>query len=97
MRRADCEQQSVDNREKTMKVIAVIAASFWLTAAAVAQTPATTAGATCKTQAAGKNLHGAALTSTLKSCCKKQAQDQKLHGAAATSFEKSCEKAALGT
>ncbi len=79
-----------------MKVIAIVAASFWLAGAAMAQTPAATAGAACKTQA-GTNLHGAALTSTVKSCCKQQAATQKLHGAAETSFRKSCEKAALGT
>jgi len=80
-----------------MKVIAVVAASFLLTGAAMAQ-PATgaAAGATCKTEA-GTTLHGAALTSKVKSCCKQQAAAQKLHGAAEKSFRTSCEKTGLGT
>jgi hypothetical protein len=81
-----------------MKTLAIVVASFWLAGGAMAQTATTgaSAGTTCKTQA-GTNLHGAALTSTLKSCCKKAAAGQKLHGAAESSFEKSCQKAALGT
>jgi hypothetical protein len=80
-----------------MKVIAIVAASFLLTGTALAQAPTgAAAGATCKTQA-GTSLHGAALTSKVKSCCKQQAAAQKLHGAAETSFRKSCEKAGLGT
>jgi len=80
-----------------MKTIAVIFASFCLAGAALAQTPASPgagAGADCKTQAA--NLHGAALTSKMRSCCQQQATKQKLHGAAETSFRKSCESAATG-
>lgn len=86
-------------KEENMKVIAVIAASFLLATAALAQsgpTTGATAGATCKASA-DKNLHGAALTSTLKKCCKDAAAGQKLHGAAESSFEKSCDKAAMGT
>jgi hypothetical protein len=81
-----------------MKTIAIIAASFWLAGAAMAQTATTgaSAGATCKTQVS-TSLHGAALTSSVKSCCKKAAAAQKLHGAADSSFEKSCQKAALGS
>jgi hypothetical protein len=78
-----------------MKTIAIVFASFCLVSAAVAQTPAApgaAAGADCKKEAA--NLHGAALTSKVKSCCKQQAAKQKLHGAAETSFEKSCESSA---
>jgi psiF repeat len=44
----------------------------------------------CKVQAEGKNLHGAALTSFTKKCCNDQAAAQKLHGAAKTSFTKKC-------
>jgi hypothetical protein len=44
----------------------------------------------CKVQAEGKNLHGAALTSFAKKCCNDQAAAQKLHGAAKTSFTKKC-------
>jgi hypothetical protein len=44
----------------------------------------------CKVQAEGKNLHGAALTSFTKKCCNGQAAAQKLHGAAKTSFTKKC-------
>ncbi len=75
-----------------MKIIAIVFASFCLASTALAQTapaPAAAAGADCKKEAA--NLHGAALTSKVKSCCKQQAAKQKLHGAAETSFEKSCE------
>jgi hypothetical protein len=79
-----------------MKTIAIVFASLCLASAAMAQTGAD-AGATCKTQAAAKNLHGAALTSTVKACCRQQAEAQKLHGAAETSFEKSCQTAGLGT
>jgi hypothetical protein len=81
-----------------MRASAIVAALLLFAGGAMAQ-PATSsgsaAGATCKTQAAGKNLHGAALTSTVKSCCKQQAAAQKLHGAAETSFRNSCEKAGL--
>ncbi|HTV36166.1 MAG TPA: hypothetical protein VMF12_07015 [Xanthobacteraceae bacterium] len=79
-----------------MKVIAIVFASFCLATSAMAQTGAEVGG-TCKTQAAGNNLHGAALTSKVKSCCKQQAAAQKLHGAAESSFLKSCNSAGLGT
>jgi len=81
-----------------MKLIAIVAASFLLAGGAMAQSMAPTgaaAGATCKTQAG--TLHGAALSSSVKSCCRKQAEAQKLHGAAEKSFRGSCEKAGLGT
>jgi hypothetical protein len=81
-----------------MKVITIVAASFLLAGAAMAQSMTPTgaaAGATCKTQA-GSSLHGAPLTSSVKSCCRKQAEAQKLHGAAEKSFRGSCEKAGLG-
>ena len=51
---------------------------------------------TCKVQADGKNLHGAALTSFAKKCCNDQANAQKLHGAAKTSFTKKCLSDATG-
>ncbi len=51
---------------------------------------------TCKAQAEGKNLHGAALTSFAKKCCNDQAAAQKLHGAAKTSFTKKCLSDATG-
>jgi hypothetical protein len=51
---------------------------------------------TCKVQADGKNLHGAALTSFAKKCCNDQASAQKLHGAAKTSFTKKCLSDATG-
>jgi len=74
-----------------MKTCAIIAAAFCLVA--------TTALAddSCKVQATGKNLHGAALTSFAKKCCKDQAAAQKLHGAAETSFTKKCMSDATGT
>ena len=51
----------------------------------------------CKVQATGKNLHGAALTSFAKKCCSDQAASQKLHGAAETSFTKKCLSDATGS
>jgi hypothetical protein len=74
-----------------MKTVTVIAAAFCLLATAAA------AQDSCKVQADGKNLHGAALTSFAKKCCKDQAAAQKLHGAAATSFTKKCLSDATGT
>jgi hypothetical protein len=75
-----------------MKTIAIITGSFCLVSAAMAQTPAPAdaAGATCQTQVAPKNLHGAALTSSAKKCCTDAATAANLHGAAATSFVKKC-------
>jgi hypothetical protein len=66
-----------------MKTIAIIAASFCLVGAAMADD-------SCAVQATGKSLHGAALASFAKKCCKDQAAAQKLHGAAETSFTKKC-------
>ena len=74
-----------------MKTIAIIATSFCLVAGAAI------ADDSCKVQATGKNLHGAALTSFAKKCCKDQAAAQKLHGAAQTSFTKKCMSDATGT
>jgi psiF repeat len=51
----------------------------------------------CKVQATGKNLHGAALTSFSKKCCNDQAAAQNLHGAAQTSFTKKCLSDATGS
>ncbi|MGH6671914.1 MAG: hypothetical protein ACRECV_08065 [Xanthobacteraceae bacterium] len=82
---------------KTISLYAAmfVVASFLPVGAATAQTTGATAGATCKTQAG--TLHGAAMTSKVKSCCRQQATAQKLHGAAEKSFRTSCEKAGLGT
>jgi hypothetical protein len=66
-----------------MKTIALVFASFFLVTASLAED-------SCKIQATGKNLHGAALSSFAKKCCKDQAAAQKLHGAAETSFTKKC-------
>jgi hypothetical protein len=82
-----------------MKVIAIVIASFWLGSAAMAQgamapagdSPAVAAGKKCQ----DAKLHGASLTSHVKSCCQKSAV--KLKGAAKTSFEGSCEKTGMGT
>jgi hypothetical protein len=82
-----------------MKVIAIVIASFWLGSAAMAQgamapagdPPAVAAGKQCQ----DAKLHGASLTSHVKSCCTKAAS--KLKGAAKTSFEGSCEKTGMGT
>jgi hypothetical protein len=51
----------------------------------------------CKMQATGKSLHGAALTSFAKKCCNDQAAAQNLHGAAQTSFTKKCLSDATGS
>jgi len=67
-----------------MKTCAIVAAAFCLVATAAL------ADDSCKVQATGKNLHGAALTSFAKKCCKDQATAQKLHGAAEMSFTKKC-------
>ena len=74
-----------------MKIYTIAAAVFCLTA--------TTALAddSCKVQATGKNLHGAALTSFAKKCCNDQAAAQNLHGAAQTSFTKKCLSDATGS
>jgi hypothetical protein len=66
-----------------MRTIALVFALFCFVTAAFAED-------SCKVQATGKNLHGAALTSFAKKCCKDQAAAQKLHGAAETSFTKKC-------
>ena len=57
----------------------------------------------CKDQAAGKKLAGAALTSFMTKCqgcadeLRHQAADKKLAGAAKTSFTKKCVSDATGT
>jgi hypothetical protein len=66
-----------------MKTIAIILATFCFASAAFAQQ-------SCKLQATGKSLHGAALSSFAKKCCRDQAAAKKLHGAAETSFTKKC-------
>ena len=66
-----------------MRTIVLVFASLFFVTAAFAED-------SCKVQATGKNLHGAALTSFAKKCCKDQAAAQKLHGAAETSFTKKC-------
>lgn len=75
-----------------MKTIAIVFASFCLAGAAMAQD-----SPTCQTQAGGKNLHGAALTSFAKKCCGDQATAKKLAGAAKTSFTKKCMADATGS
>lgn len=76
-------------------IILAIAGTFAIATAAQAET--------CKTTAAGKKLHGAALTSFMKKCerdsaasCEKQAKAKKLHGAAKASFTKKCVSDAVG-
>jgi psiF repeat len=71
-------------REEQMKTAVVtILASFCIVTGVLADD-------SCKVEAEGKNLHGAALTSFTKKCCNDQADAQKLHGAAKTSFSKKC-------
>ena len=74
-----------------MKTVAFVLVSFCFVA-----TPAL-ADDSCKVQATGKNLHGAALTSFAKKCCNDQAAAQNLHGAAQTSFTKKCMSDATGS
>jgi hypothetical protein len=59
--------------------------------------------ASCKSEATGKKLAGAALTSFMKKCetdaaatCDKTAMDRKLAGAAKTSFTGKCVSDAVG-
>jgi hypothetical protein len=66
-----------------MKTIAIILFALCFSSAAFAQQ-------SCQVQAAGKSLHGAALSSFAKKCCANQAAAKKLHGAAQTSFTKKC-------
>ena len=73
-----------------MKKIAIMLFALCFVSAAVAQQ-------SCQLQAAGKNLHGAALSSFAKKCCDTQAAAKNLHGAAHTSFTKKCVSDALGT
>jgi len=74
-----------------VKTIAILITSFCLMATAAM------ADDSCKVQADGKKLHGAALTSFATKCCKDQAAGQKLHGAAETSFTKKCMSDATGS
>jgi len=74
-----------------MKTIAIVIVSWCCVVTAAL------ADDSCKMQATGKNLHGAALTSFAKKCCKDQAAAQKLHGAAETSFTKKCLSDATGS
>ncbi len=79
-----------------MKAFAVVLVSLCFTTAAMADS--------CKDQAAGKKLAGAALTSFMKKCssdaqksCNAQAAQKKLSGAAKTSFTKKCVTDATGS
>jgi hypothetical protein len=79
-----------------VKTIALAAALTLLAGAAHA--------ASCKAEADGKKLAGAALTSFMKKCesdaktaCEKSATDQKLSGAAKNSHVTKCVKDAVGT
>jgi len=74
-----------------MKTIAIFATTLCLLGSAAL------ADDSCKMQADGKNLHGAALKSFATKCCKDQATAQKLHGAAETSFTKKCMSDAAGS
>ena len=74
-----------------MKAIAIVVTAFcFMATAAIADD-------SCKVQADGKKLHGAALTSFATKCCKEQAAAQNLHGAAETSFTKKCMSDAAGS
>ncbi|MBS0220022.1 MAG: hypothetical protein JSR91_04690 [Proteobacteria bacterium] len=84
--------------------VAVAYGAFAQTGTTTGTTGATTAPATCKAQATGKKLAGAALTSFMTKCekdataaCDKTAADKKLAGAAKTSFTKKCVSDATGS
>ena len=74
-----------------MKTIALVLTALCFVATAAV------ANDSCKVQATGKSLHGAALTSFAKKCCNDQAAAQNLHGAAQTSFTKKCLSDATGS
>ena len=81
-----------------MRTIFLAAAFVLLGTTAQAQTT------TCKAQAAGKNLAGAAMTSFMKKCqgdaqktCDADAKTKKLSGAAKNSHMKKCVDDAVGT
>jgi psiF repeat-containing protein len=81
-----------------MKTVVTIAALVLLATPAFAQSPS------CKAQAAGKNLAGAALNSFMKKCqsdaqktCAADASAKKLSGAAKNSHMKKCVDDAVGT
>jgi hypothetical protein len=90
---------------KSMLVMASALACI-LVASAYAQTataPTSPPPTSCKAQATGKKLAGAALTSFMKKCesdatkaCDTAAADKKLAGAAKTSFTKKCVSTAVG-
>jgi hypothetical protein len=74
-----------------------------LVLAAALSLAATNAFATCKSEAAGKKLAGAALTSFMKKCesdasvkCQADSAAKKLAGAAKTSHMKKCVADAIG-
>jgi hypothetical protein len=82
--------------------------AFAQTAAPGASQPSTSGApamtSTCKAQATGKKLAGAAMNSFMKKCesdatmaCTTQAANQKLAGAAKASFTKKCVGDAVGT
>ena len=83
---------------KTMLTVPAIVLAF--SGSAFAQSPS----GSCSTQASGKKLAGAAMTSFMKKCqtdaqksCDQQAADKKLAGAAKTSFTNKCVKDAVGS
>jgi hypothetical protein len=85
-------------REVSMRSIVWAVAFCFVAGSAFAQ------GSSCKSQASGKKLAGAALTSFMKKCetdaqkaCDVQAGDRKLAGAAKASFTKKCVGDAVGS
>jgi hypothetical protein len=73
-----------------MKIYAIIAGAFCLAATAALSEDS------CEAQAAGRNLHGAALTNFAK-CCKDQAAAQKLNGVVQMRFMRKCISDATGS
>jgi hypothetical protein len=96
------EAGRIAGEEDAMKRIALTTfISGFMTVAAASAFAQT---ATCKSQSADKNLHGAAEKSFLTKCtndaktaCDAQAADKKLAGAAKASFTKKCVNDAVGT
>jgi hypothetical protein len=82
---------------ESMRVIIIAGVLSLLSVSAMAAPP------TCKDEAVGKKLAGAALTSFMGKCqldaktsCESTADERKLYGAARTSFTKKCVSDTVG-
>jgi hypothetical protein len=87
-----------------MKYLVLAAALSLMATVSIGADVASAQGATCKAQATGKKLAGAAEKSFMTKCqndakaaCDKSAADKKLAGAAKTSHVKKCLSDAVGS